>query len=79
MSYIINEAGEPIARTNVRVRTSCGWVSCSYRRTIDGDLVNKFPAKISNAKKWEAWEERNGTILPIAIITDSRELYIPGY
>jgi len=78
MSYIINEAGDPIARTNVQVRSSSGWVSCAYQRTTDGTLVNKFPAKISNAKKWESWEARHG-ILPIAIITDSRELYIPGY
>ena len=78
MSYIINSDGDPIARTNVRVRTSNGWVSCAYQRTKDGVLVNKFPAKISNAKKWRSWEERNG-ILPIAIITDTRELYIPGY
>ena len=79
MSYIINEAGDPIARTNVRVRSRGGWVSCAYQRTTDGALVNKFSAKISNAKKWDSWEERNGTILPLAEITDSRELYIPGY
>jgi len=77
MSYIINEYGDPIAKTLVRVRTRSGWVSCAYQRTVDGALVNKFSAKISNAKKWEEWEERNCTILPIAEITDSRELYIP--
>jgi len=77
MSYIINEAGDPIAKTLVRVRTRSGWVSCAYQRTVSGELVNKFPAKISNAKKWDTWEERNCTILPIAEITDSRELYIP--
>jgi len=77
MSYIINEYGDPIAKTLVRVRTRSGWVSCAYQRTTDHVLVNKFPAKISNAKKWDSWEERNGTILPIAEITESRELYIP--
>jgi len=77
MSYVINEYGDPIAKTLVRVRTRSGWVSCAYQRTVDGDLVNKFEAKLSNAKKWEEWEERNCTHLPIAEITARGELYIP--
>ena len=76
MSYIIKD-GSPIAKTSVRVRTRSGWVSCAYQRTTDHVLVNKFSAKISNARKWDTWEMRNCTHLPIAEITARGELYIP--
>jgi len=78
MSYIINEAGDPIASTTTRIRSG-RIVRCAYQRTTDGVLVNAFEAKVSNAKKWAHWEIRNCTILPVAEITDLGELYIPGY
>ncbi len=74
MTYIIKD-GAPIARTIIHQQS--GQVRCAYRRTIDHALVNAFDAKASNAKKWDCWEDRNCTILPIAEITERRELYIP--
>ena len=75
MSYIINSDGDPIARTLTSIRSG-RLVRCAYQRTTDGVLVNAFAAKASNAKKFENWEERNCTILPIAEVTDLGELYI---
>jgi len=73
MTYIIKD-GSPIARTITRVQA--GQVRCAYRRTIDHALVNAFDAKASNAKKWDTWEMRNCTHLPIAEVTARGELYI---
>jgi len=75
MSYIINESGDPIARTLTSIRSG-RIVRCAYQRTVSGELVNAFAAKASNAKKWGNWEVRNCTSLPIAEITDRGELYI---
>jgi len=66
MSYIIKN-GEPVARTISQLKS--GVVRVAYQKTTSGDLVNAFEALASNAKKWDVWEERHSTHLPIAELT----------
>jgi len=63
MTYIIKD-GAPIARTIIHQKS--GPVRAAYQLTGRNEVVNSFEAKLSNAKKWESWEERNCTILPFA-------------
>ena len=63
MTYIIKD-GSPIARTIIPQKA--GPVRAAYQLTGGDRVVNSFEAKLSNAKKWDSWEERNCTILPFA-------------
>ena len=64
-NYLISNAtGLPVAT----VASACkgdviyGWETANEGRT----LVNSRRGRISRAKKWDGWEERNNTCLPFA-------------
>jgi len=78
MSYIIKD-GTPIAYIkNEHARSVRASYTCA-REAVDANrewnLVNAFEAKISNAKRWESWEKRNG-LLPLASLINEDDVLI---
>ena len=78
MSYIIKD-GAPIAyiknekARSVRASYTCARADIDENR--EWNLLDEFEAKISNARRWESWEKRNG-LLPLASIINDNEALI---
>ena len=69
-NYLISNAtGLPVATVaSVYSKESGGGTVYYGWETTDGGrtLVNSRRGRISRAKKWDGWEERNNTCLPFA-------------